>query len=58
MKIELVGEVIEHPDGTGIVELDIDEEGKEYLMQLGFEELIKRGIKAMEKEYKIKRETK
>lgn len=47
MKIEFIGEVKDQPDGSGIVELDIDEEGKMYLMQLGFEVLIMRGIESM-----------
>ena len=50
MKIELIGEVKDQPDGSGIVELDIDEEGKMYLMQLGFEVVLMRGIEAMKKE--------
>lgn len=51
MKIELIGDVKDQPDGSGIVELDIDEEGKMYLMQLGFEVVLMRGIEAMKEEY-------
>ena len=51
MKIELIGDIKDHPDGSGIAELDIDEEGKMYLMQLGFEVLLMRGIEAMKEEY-------
>jgi len=47
MKIELIGEVIDQPDGSGMVELECDEEGKQYLMQLGFEVLLLRGMDAM-----------
>jgi hypothetical protein len=53
MKIELIGEVKDQPDGSGIVELDIDEEGKMYLMQLGFEVVLMRGIEAMKEEYAV-----
>jgi hypothetical protein len=51
MKIELIGDIKDHPDGSGIAELDIDEEGKMYLMQLGFEYLLLQGIEAMKKEH-------
>lgn len=44
MKIQLIGDLIEQEDGSAIAELDLDEEGKLYLMQLGFETLILRGI--------------
>ena len=44
MKIEMIGDLIDQPDGSAIVELDIDEDGKMYLMQLGFERLIMRGL--------------
>ena len=47
MKIEIIGEVVDQPDGSGMVDLDIDEEGKQYLIQLGFEVLLLRGINAM-----------
>ena len=50
MKIELIGDLIDHPDGSAIAELDVDEEGKQYLMQLGFEYLIMRGIDLAKKE--------
>ena len=44
MKIALLGELIEKDDGSAIAELDVDNEGKLYLMQLGFEELLMRGM--------------
>jgi hypothetical protein len=50
MKIELIGDLIDQPDGSAIAELDVDEEGKQYLMQLGFERLILRGIDIAKKE--------
>ena len=39
--------------GSGIAELDLDEEGKMYLMQLGFEVLLMRGIESMKEEYSV-----
>ena len=54
MKIELIGEVKDQPDGSGIVELDIDEEGKMYLMQLGFEVVLMRGIESMKEVNRVK----
>jgi hypothetical protein len=50
MKIELIGDLIDQPDGSALVELDIDEEGKMYLMQLGFERLIMRGLTLAKRE--------
>lgn len=50
MKIELIGDLIDQPDGSAIAELDIDEEGKQYLMQLGFERLIMRGLTLAKRE--------
>ena len=50
MKIELIGDLIDQPDGSAIAELDLDEEGKAYLMQLGFEALLLRGIKISKRE--------
>ena len=50
MKIELIGDIVDQPDGSGLAQLDVDEEGKMYLMQLGFEYLIVRGIEAAERE--------
>jgi hypothetical protein len=50
MKIELIGDLIDQPDGSAIAELDVDEEGKMYLMQLGFETLIRRGLDRAKKE--------
>lgn len=53
MKIELIGDIKDHPNGGGIAELDIDEEGKMYLMQLGFEYVLLQGIEAMKKEKEL-----
>jgi hypothetical protein len=50
MIIKLIGDLIEQEDGSAIAELDVDEEGKAYLMQLGFEALILRGIDIAKKE--------
>ena len=50
MIIQLIGEVKDQPDGSGTVELDLDEEGKQYLIQLGFQVLILRGIDAMKQD--------
>jgi hypothetical protein len=50
MKLELIGDLVDQPDGSAIAELDVDEEGKMYLMQLGFEYLLLQGIEAMKKE--------
>lgn len=50
MKIALLGELIEKDDGSAIAELDVDNEGKLYLMQLGFEALLMRGIETMKAE--------
>ena len=50
MKIELISDLIDQPDGSAIAQLDVDEEGKAYLMQLGFEALILRGIEVAKKE--------
>jgi hypothetical protein len=50
MKIELIGDLIAQPDGSALAELDVDDEGKMYLMQLGFEYLILKGIEVAEKE--------
>jgi hypothetical protein len=47
MKIEMVGDIVDQPDGSGQVELDVDAEGAQYLMQLGFEVLLRRGMDAM-----------
>lgn len=47
MKIAMIGDIIDQPDGSGLVELDIDEEGKMYLMQLGLEVIIMRGLDAI-----------
>ena len=46
MRIKVIGEMIDNPDGSGTVELDCDDEGKKYLMQLGFELLLLRGMDA------------
>jgi hypothetical protein len=50
MKIELIGDLIDQPDGSAIAELDIDEDGKMYLMQLGFETLLLRGLTLAKRE--------
>ena len=50
MKIEMVGDIVDQPDGSGMVELDLDEEGTKYLLQLGFETLLNRGMDAMKKD--------
>ena len=50
MKIEMVGDVVDQPDGSGLVELDTDEEGRQYLMQLGFEVILRRGMDSLKKE--------
>ena len=50
MKIEMIGDIVDQPDGSGMVELDLDEEGKQYLMQLGFEVLLLRGMDAMKQD--------
>lgn len=51
MKIAMIGNIINQEDGSGIVELDIDDEGRMYLMQLGFEVVLMRGIESMKEEY-------
>lgn len=50
MKIELIGDIIDQPDGSGIAQLDLDEEGKLYLMQKGLEYIILQGIDLAKKE--------
>jgi len=50
MKLELIGDLIDQSDGSAIAQLDVDEEGKMYLMQLGFEYLLIRGIEAAKRE--------
>lgn len=50
MKIELIGDIVDQPDGSGLAQLDLDEEGKMYLMQLGFEYLIMRGLTLAKRE--------
>ena len=47
MKIEMIGDIVDNPDGSGMVELDLDAEGAQYLMQLGFEVLLRRGMDSM-----------
>ena len=47
MKIEMIGDIVDQPDGSGGVELDVDGEGAQYLMQLGFEVLLMRGIESL-----------
>ena len=50
MKLELIGDIVDQPDGSGLAQLDVDEEGKLYLMQQGFEYLILKGIGAIKKQ--------
>lgn len=50
MKIELIGDLIEQEDGSAIAELDMDDEGRMYLIQLGFEALIIRGLEIAKKQ--------
>ena len=50
MKIEMIGDIVDQPDGSGQVELDVDAEGAQYLMQLGFEVLLRRGMESMKKD--------
>lgn len=50
MKIELIGNLIDQPDGSALAQLDMDEEGMMYLMQLGFESVLLKGIEAIKKE--------
>ena len=50
MKIDMIGDIVDNPDGSGTVELDVDAEGAQYLMQLGFEVLLMRGMDAMKKD--------
>ena len=47
MKIEMIGDIVDNPHGSGTVQLDCDHEGKQYLMQLGFEVLLLRGMNAV-----------
>ena len=47
MKIDVIGDIVDNSDGSGSIELDVDAEGAQYLMQLGFEVLLLRGIKAI-----------
>ena len=47
MKIDVIGDIVDNPDGSGQVELDVDAKGAQYLMQLGFEVLLLRGIKTI-----------
>lgn len=58
MIIKLIGDVKDNPDGSGTAELEIDEEGRQYLMQLGFEVVLMRGMEEMKKEYAHKLEGK
>ena len=50
MKIDMIGDIVDNPDGSGTVELDVDAEGAQYLMQLGFEVLLLRGMKAIKQD--------
>ena len=53
MKIDIIGDIVDNSDGSGSVELDVDAEGAQYLMQLGFEVLLKRGMDSMEHNKKM-----
>lgn len=44
MKIQLIGDLDEQDDGSALATLEVDNEGKLYLMQLGIESLINRYI--------------
>ena len=46
----MIGDIVDNPDGSGQVELDVDAEGAQYLMQLGFEVLLRRGMDSMKKD--------
>jgi len=48
MKLEL----IKFHEDTGICELDIDEEGKQMLMELGFNALIRKALEGYDNERK------
>lgn len=44
MKIKVVGDVIENEDGSATVNLELDDEAKQRLIQVGFETLIMRDL--------------
>lgn len=46
----MIGDLIEQEDGSAIAQLDLDDEGRMYLIQLGFETLILRGIETAKRE--------
>lgn len=46
MKLEL----IKFDEDTGICELDVDEEGKQMLMELGFNALLRKALETYENE--------
>lgn len=46
MKIE----VLRYDEATGVCELDIDEEGKQVLMELGFNALLRKALEMTENE--------
>lgn len=43
-------EVKEQEDGSAIIELDVTEDEKQLLMELGFDTMIRRGIELMNNE--------
>lgn len=44
MKLEVVGEVVEQEDGSAIIQLDVDDEAKMHMIQLGFEVMLMRSL--------------
>lgn len=56
MKIKLIGELIEQEDGSAIAQLDMDEEGKMYLIQRGFEALVLEGLSELKTDIEITKE--
>jgi hypothetical protein len=46
MKIELV----RYDESTDTAELDVDDAGRQYLLELGFNELIRRAMEGLENE--------
>jgi len=43
-------EIINFDEATGAVELDVDEEGKQYLLELGFNSLLMKALESLENE--------
>lgn len=50
MEMKVVGELLEHDDGSATVCLDLDEEAKLYLIQRGFEVVLARSMDKMDEE--------